>query len=144
MKVFIRSLLLACVSLCIPAATPAQTTYPGAVTIRVPAYFHDPRVMTATAQTSTAMTVGGAQMGVISAIATSLTTATFAVQGTVDGTNFFPVNVYPLNTPGSPALTTTVTASGLYGCTLTGLMQIRFVTSGTFTGTSLSLQLGAR
>lgn len=109
-------------------------------------------IMTATAQTSTVthlgQTPGGNggsySVGTITVKGTSLTTATFAVNGSSDGgVTFFPLNISSINAPGTTTTTQTVTANGIYQVNLSGITDVEYITSGTFTGTSIALTLTA-
>jgi hypothetical protein len=114
-------------------------TYTGLTTLPAQSF-------TAASQTGTAVTLLGANSGTVSLVGTALTTATWQITGSIDGTNYFPLNVAAYNacTPASctVATSTTSTASALYRVNLSGLRYVKFLTtSGTFTGTSISLQL---
>lgn len=106
------------------------------------------QTFTATAQTGAVIQLNGQQLsygaGTISLTGTSLTTATFAVQGSSDnGLTYYALPITAVTPGASPAATATATASGLYQVSLVGITHLRFVTSGTFTGTSISLTLTA-
>lgn len=76
---------------------------------------------------------------------TSLTAATFAVQGSADnGGTFVPLNINALATPGTVSTTVTVSSGSpaVYQFNPGGLTHVRVVTSGTFTGTALQIQIG--
>lgn len=77
----------------------------------------------------------------ITVTGTSLTTATFAIQGSSDnGVTFFPLPIYAVASPTSPPTpTVNATANGLYQVNSAGLTHVRAVTSGTFTATTLNL-----
>ena len=81
--------------------------------------------------------------GTLTITGTALTTATVGVLGSSDNVNYFPINISSITTPSTVATTTTVTANGLYQVVLTGLVGIKFVTSGTFTATNISIVLTA-
>lgn len=92
-------------------------------------------------------TVSGSTVGssysslTVTVAGTSLTTVTFAIQGSADnGATFFSLPIYSVASPVSPpTLTVTATANGLYQVNSAGLTHVRVVTSGTFTATSVSL-----
>ena len=109
-------------------------------------------VMTASAQTSAAVPLGtspnnrsnGYAVGTVTLTGSSLTTATFGLLGSADGgKNYFPLAISAVATPGTSATTMTATANGLYRVNLSGLTHIKYVTSGTFTATSITLLLTA-
>ena len=106
----------------------------------------NPVVMTATSQTSTPIQLvkqGSFSAGAITVTGTSLTTATFSVLGSQDGVNYFQLPINPVASPTSTATTQTVTAASMFNIPLVGLMYLEFQTSGTFTGTNISLLLTA-
>lgn len=104
---------------------------------------------TATAQTGAVIQLNGQQLsygaGTISLTGTSLTTATVAVMGSSDGgVTYYALPISAVAAPGTtPTTTITATASGLYQVSLVGITHVKFVTSGTFTATSVSLVLTA-
>lgn len=107
-------------------------------------------VFTATGQTSTTIDLspnqaganGAYSAGALSVVGAGLATATFQVLGSSDGgQNFFALNVAPATSPTSTSTTTTVTVNGLYYVDLAAITHIKIATSGTFTATSLSIQL---
>lgn len=105
-------------------------------------------VMTASGQTSTPIQLdtynGSYSAGVVAITGSSLTTATVAVYGTsLFKTNFVPLAVESCDNPGTFSTTVTVTAGACYQVNLAGMAYIEFVTSGTFTATSISLTLTA-
>lgn len=111
-----------------------------------------PVIMTATSQTSSVVhlsteltgNVVSYSTGTITVTGTSLTTATFAVNGSSDGgKTFYPLNISTINAPATTATTETVTTAGAYQVNLSGITDIEFVTSGTFTATNISLTLTA-
>jgi hypothetical protein len=102
--------------------------------------------MTATSQTSTpfALNMYSYSVGVVSLTGSSLTTATFAVYGSADGgVTYNALAIETCATPGTFATTETATANGCYQVNLAGLDHIEYVTSGTFTATSITLTLTA-
>lgn len=115
------------------------------------------QTFTASGQTGTPIQLNGLTVlstvgssfasGTITVTGTSLTTATFSVQGSSDGgTTYFALPIIdPLAAPSSsaPATTVTVTGNYTYQVSLAGITHIRLVTSGTFTATALSLTLTA-
>jgi hypothetical protein len=102
---------------------------------------------TTTGQTGATINLAGSaySVGTISVTGTGLTTATFGVSGSADnGVTFNPLPISAVGSPGSTATATaTATANGLYQVNLAGITQIKFVTSGTFTATSVSFTLSA-
>lgn len=104
---------------------------------------------TATAQTGAVIQLNGQQIsygaGTITVTGTALTTVTFAVQGSSDGgVTYYALPISAVASPGTtPTTTVTATASGLYQVSLVGITHVKFVTSGTFTATSVSLALTA-
>jgi hypothetical protein len=137
--------VLAMVLLCLSSLTFAQqgmqnnTVFPATV-------------MTATSQTSSVIHLSSQtsgnpvsfSTGTITVTGSSLTTATFAVKGSSDGgVTFYSINISALNSPATTATTETVTTAGVYQVNLTGLTDVEFVTSGTFTATNISLILTA-
>lgn len=111
------------------------------------------QTFTASGQTGAVLPLNGATTGStvassyslanITVTGTSLTTATFAVQGSADnGVTYYPVLISALATPGTTATTITVTGPGIFQFNPGGLTHVRVVTSGTFTATSLSIQIG--
>lgn len=87
-------------------------------------------------------TVGSSfSSGTITVTGTSLTTVTFAVYGSSDnGVTFYPLPIYTVASPSTtPTTTVTATANGQYQVSLAGITHIKFVTSGTFTATNVSL-----
>lgn len=108
-----------------------------------------PAVLTATSQTSTpfALRPGATQTGSFSAgtiivTGASLTTATLAVQVSKDGgKTYFATALEACGTPGTFTTTVTVTAASCYELNLQGVTNVEYVTSGTFTATSISVLL---
>lgn len=107
---------------------------------------------TASGQTGTVMSLGststtasGYSVGTVSLTGTALTTATISVMGSSDnGATFYALPIATVASPTTAATTTvTATASGLYQVNLAGITHVKFVTSGTFTGTSIGLALTA-
>jgi hypothetical protein len=107
---------------------------------------------TATAQTqgplqlapNTAGANGAYNCGNITLIGTGLSTVSFQVLGSTDGGQTYNVLlVYPVNSLGSPASTTTATGNGLYRVNLAGVTALEITTTGTFTATSVTMQLTA-
>lgn len=115
--------------------------------------FKPATVMTATSQTSTAIPLGTAATvpksgsyagGNIQLTGSSLTTATFGVTVSSDnGATYFAVPICTVAATPICATTQTATASAIFTINLAGLTHIKFVTSGTFTATSISLLLTA-
>src|SRR5271170_1648784 len=88
------------------------------------------QTFTATSQTGTVIQLGqnpsgnggSYSVGNISVNGSSLTTATFAVEGSSDGGNtYYPLNVNSVTAPGTVATTTTVTGPGIYQVNLAGM-----------------------
>lgn len=112
------------------------------------------QTFTATGQTGAAIQLNGLTVtstvgssfasGNITLTGSSLTTATFSLQGSADnGKTYFPIAVAAVSTPGSTLTNVTATAPGLYQVSLAGLTHVRFSTSGTFTATNVGLTLTA-
>lgn len=104
--------------------------------------------MTASGQTSAAISFapqGGAySAGTITITGVGLTTATVGVLGSSDGgVTFFPLNIAPITSLTTTATTATITATSLYAVNLATITNLKFVTSGTFTATSITLKLAA-
>ena len=148
MKKLLLSLVLAAfVALGVPMAH--SQAYPGSQASLLPNYAYTPAVFTAASQTGATQYLGGVNSGLISAIGATLTTATWQIQGSNDGgahwfnlpTAAYPTTAIPITTT---AVSQTTTANTLYAVNLAGFTNVRFVTtSGTFTGTSLTLNLTA-
>jgi hypothetical protein len=106
-----------------------------------------PQILTASGQTSStiALTPSAFSVGTISVTGSGLTTVTFAVMGSSDnGVTFFQLPLTTVASPGStPTTTVTATANGLYQVNLAGITHVQFVTSGTFTATSVKFVLSA-
>ncbi len=105
-------------------------------------------VMTGTGQLSTPIKLGANRdsysAGTITLIANSLTTATFQVLGSADnGATYNALAVQNCAVPGTFATSQTATTTGCYQVNLAGLYYVEFATTGTFTGTSISLVLTA-
>jgi hypothetical protein len=140
--------------LLVPVVTPASAS-PLASPYSISLY--QAQQFSATNQTGSAIqlngltspsTVGSSYtLGTVTVTGTSLTTVTFGVLGSSDnGFSYYPLPITsPLATPsgGAPATTVTATANGVYQVPLGGLTHVKFVTSGTFTATAVSLQLSA-
>lgn len=104
--------------------------------------------LTATSQTSTPSILSPSRdsysSGTITLTGVSLTTATFAVWGSGDGgTTYNALGIETCAAPGTFATTQTATAAGCYRVSLAGLDHVEYVTSGTFTATSITLTLSA-
>src|ERR1019366_5929339 len=63
--------------------------------------------------------------------------------GSCTSTQYQPLAIETCSTPGTFATTQTATANGCYQVNLAGITAIEYVTSGTFTGTSITLTLTA-
>lgn len=100
---------------------------------------------TATGQTSSPIATAKASWSMcsISVSGTALTTATFGVMGSADGGVTY--GVIPIYSPANQTTnsTVTVTTGGIYQFNCGTLTHVEFVTSGTFTATSISLTLTA-
>lgn len=124
---------------------PAQSPY--SVNI-----FKSPPI-TATSTTSAAINLGTVattpkggsySAGVIQLTGVGLTVATFGVTGSSDnGVTYFAVPICTVAATPSCATTQTATASANYMINMLGLTHIKYVTSGTFTATSITLLLTA-
>lgn len=112
------------------------------------------QVFTASGQTGTAIQLNGLVVsstvgssfasGAITLTGSSLSTVTFSVQGSSDnGATFYTLPVNLVTSPGAYATAVTATANGLYQVNLAGLTHVRFVTSGTFAATNVSITLTA-
>lgn len=108
------------------------------------------QTFTASATTGTAIPLqqnssgGSYGAGTISLTGTGLTTVTFQVQGSNDGgTTYFPLYITGVSDPTVTGSTITSTGNGLYSVSLAGLTHVRFVTSGTFTASTVVLRLTA-
>lgn len=128
---------LASVSLALPAT--AQNPY-SVVVFKPAANF-------TTTSTSTPINLGNPRnswsVGNITLTGSSLTTVTFSVLGSSDGTDYAALPVSALATPTTTATTITASAAGIYQVNLAGFTFIKFQTSGTFTATSVQLLLSA-
>lgn len=145
-----KKLFAILVLLAAPLALSAQSYYPGTQTSLLPNYSYAAQSFTATAQTGQTINLAGVSSGLIQVTGTGLTTATWELEGSIDGgTTWFPIGTAPYTfTSGSLTLpvasvnqTETTTATSLYIANLAGLTNVRFVTSGTFTATSISIKL---
>lgn len=90
---------------------------------------------------SVTSTVGSSfASGTLTVTGTSLTTVTFALQGSSDnGATFYALPIYTVASPTStPTTTVTATGNGIYQVSLAGITHVRIVTSGTFTATNVS------
>src|SRR5271163_4313321 len=97
----VLAFVLFATGLCVPAM--AQNYFPGTQTFQEPNYPQTPVVFTLTSQTSPVLTPPGVSTMVIQGIGASLTTATFALQGSLDGTHWIPLNVSSTTAAGAPA-----------------------------------------
>lgn len=104
-----------------------------------------PAVLTASSQTSQPIPMGSSwSAGTIQLTGSSLTTATYGVLASTDNGKSY--HAWPICTvAASPSCANTqlATADGFYSISLTGVTHIEYVTSGTFTATSISLLLTA-
>lgn len=139
--------IIAAILMAVSCPVYAQSTnfFPGTQTIQEPNFPQIPVVITATAQTSAVLTMPPGSTLVVQAVGASLTTATFAIQGSLDGTDWLPLNISnttAAGAAGTPALTVTqTTADAFYQVNIVGIPYVRTVSSGTFTGTSLTLNM---
>ena len=113
------------------------------------------QTFTATAQTGATIQLNGLVVsstvgssfasGTLTVTGTSLTTVTFSVMGSSDnGATFYALPIYTQASPTTtPTATITATANGIYQVSLAGLTHVKFVTSGTFTATAVSIVLTA-
>lgn len=108
------------------------------------------QTLTVSGQTSAALPLfttpfpSSYSVGNVTLTGTSLTTVTFSVMGSSDGVTFYALPITTVASPGStPTLTVTATAAGIYQVNLAGITHVEFVTSGTFTATSVTLMLTA-
>lgn len=146
-----KKLFAILVLLAAPLALSAQSYYPGTQTSLLPNYSYGAQSFTATAQTGATINLAGVSTGLIEVSGTALTTVTWQLEGSIDGgTTWFPVGTAPytfssgsLTIPTSVSSTQTTTATTLYMANLAGFTNVRFVTSGTFTATNVSIKLTA-
>lgn len=135
-------------TLLVASVVPGWTQSPYSVNIFKPA-----TVMTATSQTSAAIPLGTSAAapksgsyagGNIQLTGSSLTTATFGVTASSDnGVTYFAIPICTMAATPVCATTQTATTNAIFTINLTGLTHIKFVTSGTFTATNISLLLTA-
>lgn len=154
MRKLLASLFIPILALAMVASpVMAQSTYyPGSVPSILPNYSYPVQTFTATSQTSTNLGLTGVSAGLIQVTGSSLTTVTWAINGSVDGgTTWFALGTSQY-TFSSGSMTVpiasikssqTTTASSLYIVNLAGLTNVQFVTSGTFTATSVAIKLVA-
>lgn len=142
MKLFTRFTLL--LALLVPCAAYAQYV-PGAQPIVFPTFQSPVYTFTATSQTGNSATTTALASGIIEVKGTALTTATWAMQGSIDGGTTWqalPTAPYPTTAfVTTTAVTqTTTTTNTFYVVKLLGFTKFRFVTSGTFTATNITIQ----
>jgi hypothetical protein len=112
------------------------------------------QIFTGTGQTGTPIQLSSSSqflpsipysVGSITLRGTSLTTVTFSVMGSSDnGATFYKIPITTVASPGAtPTTTVTATSNGLYQVNLAGVTNVKLVTSGTFTATSVSLTFAA-
>lgn len=111
------------------------------------------KVITATSTTTTAIALGSGTTvpkggsyagGSITLTGSSLTTATFGVTASFDnGVTYFAVPICTVAATPVCANTQTATANAVFTVNLGGVTHVKYVTSGTFTATSISLLLTA-
>lgn len=101
------------------------------------------QTFTASAQTGTAIPLPAVDSALIQISGSSLSTVTWAIKCSNDGTNFYSLPTAAMPTtalPSTLAVTQTTTAAALYLVNVAGCMQVEFVTSGTFTATSVTIK----
>jgi energy-converting hydrogenase Eha subunit B len=87
---------------------------------------------------------GAYNCGNLTVIGTGLSTVSFQVLGSSDGGQTYNVLlVYLVNSLSTSDTTTTATGNGLYRVNLAGITTLKITTSGTFTATSVTIQLTA-
>lgn len=82
----------------------------------------------------------GYAYGSVSVIGTSLTTVTFNVQGTNNGSNWFALSVGLYTAPATTQTSWTTTTNQLYGLTIPAITAIRFQVTA-LTGTSVMIRM---
>lgn len=140
-----KKTILICAALAASALSGAQSPYS--------VNLFQAKVITATSTTTTAIALGsGAAVpkggsyasGNITLTGSSLTTATFGVTVSADnGVTYFAVPICTVAATPVCAATQTATANAIFTVNLAGITHIKYVTSGTFTATSISLLLTA-
>lgn len=135
-------MLVLCFVMAAPQLSAQVTNYSGQIATMTPNISYAAQTFTATGQTGATLNIGGASSGTISVIGSSLTTATWAIQGSNDGgVTFFPLLTAAIAVPGTTATSETTTANSMYIVNVAGLTNVRFVTSGTFTATNIKVKL---
>ncbi len=142
----LRNILLAVAALIAPL-TPAFAQYSSSVLNQNPTYSGSVQTFTGVANGNANRLVGYSS-GVIEVTGTGLTTVTWAIQGSIDGGvtwQALPVAAFPTTAlPSTLAASETTTATGtFYLVNVAGFTNYRFVTSGTFTATSVGFKLTA-
>ena len=145
MKTF-RNILLALVALS-ASLTPAFAQYSASVLNQSTTYSGPVQTFTGVANGNTNRLVGYSS-GVIEVTGNALTTVTWAIEGSMDGGvtwQALPTAAFPtVSLPSTLAASETTTVSGtFYLVNVAGFTNYRFVTSGTFTATSVGLKLNA-
>lgn len=107
-----------------------------------------PITMTATGQTSAAINFapqgGSFASGTLTITGVGLTTATVGVLASTDGgVTYVPWNIAPVTALTTLGTTATVTASSVFAINLATVTNLKLVTSGTFTATSITIKLAA-
>lgn len=144
MKTYLRILSL-CILLaaCVVAPNASAQQIGGVTPFGFPNFSPAAQSFTATAQTGAKINLGGYSSGTIEVYGT-ITTVTFAIQGSNDGgVNWFALPTAVITAPGTLAATQTATAAAMYRVNLAALTNVRFVTSGTFTGTGVFIKITA-
>jgi hypothetical protein len=127
--------------LAVPQFAAAQGVSSQPVTF--PTYQPAAQSFTATAQTGAVYTAVGFSSATVAVVGTAITTVTWALQGSTDGVNFFPLATAAPLVPGTTAATQTTTANAIYVANVAGFTKFRIVTSGTFTATGLTIKFTA-
>lgn len=142
-KFIAASALFAVATLGVAVPSLAQASFPGGQTSITPNFSYPAQAFTA-AQTGTTIGLSGLNAGLFEVKATSLTAVTLAVQGSIDGgVTFFPLAYAPYAPTLTPVITSTLAAvpTTLFVVNLAGITNVRFVTSGTFTATGVTIKL---
>lgn len=99
---------------------------------------------TAASQTGSQLGVGGSSYAIIEVNATTITTASFQLLGSIDnGLTYTPLNMAALLAPGTLATTETATTTGTFFiANTTGFTNVKLATtSATFTATGLTIRI---
>lgn len=127
----IRRLSTCLLTLICFAGSPAQS----------PTIFTPSVLMTASGQTSSPIRLGQSYSSItVTLTGSSLTTATVGLLGSADnGVTYTAVAMQKCSVPGTFATTETATTAACYQANSAGFTHLEFVTSGTFTATSITL-----